>query len=179
MPLVDLLETVFHIGFRPESLDDARTRNRLLELAEDAPQQALRLNRVGAEPARDARDDEGRHRQGDERDERQPRRHIEKHQQEAQHQDRFTQEHVEAARHGVLHLRHVVRQAGKHVALAAGGKPAHRKRSHLGKQFLVPQQEDFLGIEGIGVLLQEFVIGLYGRLLHCFIVQFGFGGGLC
>ena len=103
-------------------------------MTQDASHQPLRLDTAGAQLAGNARHDESRDGQGNERHQRQLRRHIDQHRQETDHQQGLTQEHMETPRNGTLHLRHIVRNARKHVAFAAGGKPAHRQRKDLGKE---------------------------------------------
>ena len=100
-------------------------------MAHDAAHEALRLHRTGAQGTGQPRHQERRDRQGHQRHERQARRHVDQHGQETQHQQRLAEKDMETARHGVLHLRHVVRDAGEHVALPALAEPAHRQRGDL------------------------------------------------
>ena len=131
VPLVVPVEAVFDVVAGAESLDDARARNGLVEMAQEAAHEALRLDRTGAQAPGDAAHDEGRHRQGDQRNQRQLRRHVDEHRQKADHQQRFPEKGVETAGDAALHFSHVVGYAGKHVPLALVGEPAYGQRQDL------------------------------------------------
>ena len=136
MPLVVLVERLFHIAPGRKGLDDARAGDGFFKVAHDTAHQALRLHAPGAQGAGQTGNQESRYGQRHQRDQRKARRHIEQHGQETERQQRLPEKHVETPRHGILDFVHVVGDAGQDVALPSLGEPAHRQRGDLAKKVM-------------------------------------------